>query len=114
MISKLEEVDLRNVWPTKQAFTGWLFEIIEVLGEQLSVKLSTIEKDEAAGPFYLDIMAKDKDGRPVFIENQLERIDNGHCIPLTRISPESYFRRHASQFRLESEINLRVGLSDSI
>jgi hypothetical protein len=78
MVSKLELVDLRDVWPSETSFTAWLFENIDILNEQLGIKLSALDKEKSVGPFFVDIMAEDQDGRPVIIENQLERTNHDH------------------------------------
>lgn len=38
MIGKMERVDLREVWKNEvKDFTSWLFENLEILGEELNI-----------------------------------------------------------------------------
>jgi len=79
MIGKLESVNLRKVWPKEDRhFTTWLFDNLDMLGERLGLELSPIETEEPVGPFSADILAKDRAGRSVIIENQLEKTDHDH------------------------------------
>lgn len=79
MVGKLEEVDLRNVWRNEaKDFTGWLFDNIDMLNDQIGATLSSVEREKSVGPFSVDILAEDQDGRLVIIENQLERTDHDH------------------------------------
>jgi hypothetical protein len=78
MVSKLAKVDLREVWTSEPNFTSWLYENIDILNEQLGIKLNALEKEKSVGPFFVDIMGEDQEGRPVIIENQLERTNHDH------------------------------------
>lgn len=79
MVGKLEPVDLREIWKHEALnFTSWLAENCDVLKDQLGLELTVIEKEKSVGPFNVDILAKDEGGRPVIIENQLERTDHDH------------------------------------
>lgn len=79
MIGKIEKVSLREVW-RKEAkdFTSWLFDNIEILGEELDIDLTAVEKEKKVGPFSADIIAEDGTGQKVLIENQLEKTDHDH------------------------------------
>ena len=78
-ISKLQRVPLREVWPHEALdFTHWLHENIEVLNEVIGLGLTSIEKEQSAGDFQVDILAEDESGNPVIIENQLEKSDHDH------------------------------------
>ena len=79
MVGKLDQVDLREVWVHEaKNFSTWLSENLEILSEQIGLELSFIELEKSAGTFSVDILAEDKDGRPVVIENQLEKTDHDH------------------------------------
>ncbi|MEA3351066.1 MAG: DUF4268 domain-containing protein [Chloroflexota bacterium] len=78
-IGKLQRVPLREVWPHEAMdFTRWLHENIEILNEATGVNLSSIEREQSAGDFHVDILAEDESGNPVIIENQLEKSDHDH------------------------------------
>ncbi len=79
MVGRMEKVPLREVW-RKEAkdFTSWLYENLEVLGEELDLDLTPDEKEKSVGSFSADITAEDGLGRKVLIENQLERTDHVH------------------------------------
>lgn len=79
MVGKIEKVALREVWKHEaKDFTTWLFENIEVLGEELDIELSAVEKEKSVGSFSADIVAEDESGSKVLIENQLEKTDHDH------------------------------------
>lgn len=80
MVGKLERVtDLREIWKREaKDFTSWLAENCDVLKDQLGIELAVIDTEKAVGPFSVDILAKDAEGRIVIIENQLERTDHDH------------------------------------
>jgi len=79
MIGKLEVVELREIWKHEAFdFTAWLFENCDILNEQIGLSITPIEKEKSVGPFNADILAEDTNGRPVIIENQIERTDHDH------------------------------------
>lgn len=59
-------------------FTTWLEENIDVLADAVGLQLSSVEREQPAGAFSVDLVAEDEDGRAVVIENQLERSDHDH------------------------------------
>jgi len=78
-IEKLKKVPLREVWRNEaRNFTSWLFENLEILGEELDMTLTAIEKEGKAGSFSVDIVAEDEMGQKIVIENQLERTNHDH------------------------------------
>ncbi|MYF26892.1 MAG: hypothetical protein F4211_06235 [Acidimicrobiia bacterium] len=78
-LSKIKKVALRKVWPQEASdFTPWLEEHLGELGEALGIELEASERESRVGSRSLDIMATDSNGRPVIIENQLERSDDDH------------------------------------
>jgi hypothetical protein len=79
VIAKLRRLPLRDVWRHEAIdFTRWLEENIEVLNEIVEIELTAAEREGRAGVFSVDLVAEDKSGRPVVIENQLERSDHDH------------------------------------
>lgn len=78
-IGKLQRVPLREVWPHEALdFTGWLHDNIDVLNEVSGLSLTSVEKEQSAGNFKVDLLAEDESGDPVVIENQLEQSDHDH------------------------------------
>ena len=79
MVGKMERVPLREVWKKEaKDFTSWLYENLEILGEELDLDLTPDEKEKTVGSFAADITAEDGSGRKVLIENQLEKTDHVH------------------------------------
>lgn len=78
-IGKMKKVSLRDVWKNEaKDFTSWLFENVEILGEELDMDLTPIEKEGKAGSFSVDIVAEDENGQKVVIENQLGKTNHEH------------------------------------
>ena len=81
-ISKLEEVDIRNLWENEERdFSKWLAkdENIEYMNEILGLNLVDIRREEHVGSFECDIYAKDETSDiNVIIENQLDKSDHDH------------------------------------
>jgi hypothetical protein len=79
MIGKMERVDLRKVWKDEaRDFTSWLFDNIDILGEELNINITPVEKEKNVGSFSADILAESGEGTPILIENQLEKTDHDH------------------------------------
>lgn len=79
MIGRIEKIPLAEVWKKEaRDFTPWLFENIEVLGEELDIGLKAMEREKSIGWFSADIVAEDESGRTVLVENQLERTNHDH------------------------------------
>ena len=79
MIGKMERVDLREVWKNEaRDFTSWLFDNIDILGDELNVSITPIEKEKRVGSFSADILAESEEGDPILIENQLQKTDHDH------------------------------------
>jgi RecB family endonuclease NucS len=79
MIGKMEKVDLREVWKNEaKDFTSWLFDNIDILGDELNISITPIEKEKNVGSFSADILAESEEGDPILIENQLEKTDHDH------------------------------------
>ena len=71
---------MRTVWSNEaQAFTPWLAEHLDVLGDALGITIELEEREWSVGAFSLDILARDQDsGEAVVIENQIEQSDHEH------------------------------------
>lgn len=81
-LGKLEEVDIRTVWPHEQYdFSKWLAmeENIRELGDALNLSLTDVETEKFVGNYRCDILCKDEiTGKMVLIENQLEPTNHDH------------------------------------
>jgi hypothetical protein len=78
-IAKIERVPLRDVWRHEaRNLTTWLEENIDVLDDVLDLNLTSVEREQAAGSFSVDLVAEDDSGSTVVIENQLERSNHDH------------------------------------
>lgn len=78
-IGKLKRVSLREIWKNEaKDFTQWLEENLDTLSEVLEFSLSAVEREKKTGSFSADLLAEDDEGRPVIIENQLEKTDHEH------------------------------------
>ena len=79
MIGRIQRVGLREVWSHEALdFTKWLEENVDVLVDATGLQLSGVEREQAVGAFSVDLIAEDEDGRPVVIENQLEKSNHDH------------------------------------
>jgi len=79
MIGRMKKVPLKEVWKHEaKDFTSWLEKNIEVLGEEIDVDLTAIEKEKDVGTFSTDLLAEDRSGQKVVIENQLKKTDHDH------------------------------------
>lgn len=79
----IQRVDVREKWPHEaRNFTPWLAEHLDLLGEELELKLEAVDQEVRVGPYFLDILAEGpgEDGGTVrvAIENQLEWSDLQH------------------------------------
>ena len=81
-LGKLQEVDIRTVWPHEQYdFSKWLAEEenIRELGDALNLSLTDVETEKFVGNYRCDILCKDElTGKMVLIENQLEPTNHDH------------------------------------
>ena len=81
-LSRLEPVELREIWPNEAAdFTPWLAEEenLALLGETLGMDLELEGQELNVGDFHADILCRNAvDDSRVIIENQLERTDHNH------------------------------------
>ncbi|HSK71647.1 MAG TPA: DUF4268 domain-containing protein [Pyrinomonadaceae bacterium] len=81
-LSRLEKVDLRNIWKHEALdFTNWLAEPdnLSLLGDEIGIDISLIQTEASVGKFSVDILAEEQEtGRKIIIENQLETTDHDH------------------------------------
>lgn len=81
-LSKLQEVDLRDVWGHEAIdFTNWLAqqENLDALSEEIGVDIKLIKTEANVGKFNVDILAEEEaSGRKIIIENQLEDTNHDH------------------------------------
>ena len=81
-LSRLEPVELRDIWPNEAAdFTPWLAEEenLNLLAETLGLELELEAQERDVGDFRADILCLNtEDNSRVLIENQLERTDHSH------------------------------------
>ncbi len=79
-IGSFTPVPIREIWPKEDAdFTPWLASHISRLGEALGIELREPAQTEVSvGPFKLDILAEDEEGRKVAIENQYGVTNHDH------------------------------------
>ncbi len=79
-LGRLAPVDVRTVWSSESAdFTPWLASNLQLLGDALGIdELELLQREVPVGPFFLDLLAKDAEGRTVAIENQLMPSEHGH------------------------------------
>src|SRR5438093_11324786 len=79
MVAKLQRVPLRKVWPDEAAdFTPWLQDNLDALNDAAGLDLSNPAREQTTENFRVDLIAKDAEGNPVVIENQLEASDHDH------------------------------------
>ncbi len=75
-LGRLEEVNIRELWPHEQYdFSNWLAkeENIELLNETVGLTLTDIDKEVYVGTYRCDLVAVDETtGIKVIIENQLD------------------------------------------
>lgn len=79
-LGELREVGLREAWDHEaHSFTPWLCDHLDRLGAKIGIELEFVSRETRVERFAADILARDaRTGRPVLIENQLERSDHRH------------------------------------
>ncbi len=79
LVTRLEIEPIRKAFPKEAAhFTTWLESHIEALAERVGMQLTVVQREKSVGDFNVDLLCEDDNGRPVIIENQLERTDHDH------------------------------------
>ena len=81
-IGKLKKADLRSIWPNEERdFSAWLAdpENLSLLGNEIGIDISLIEREAGVGKFSVDILAEEEGtGKKIIIENQLENTNHDH------------------------------------
>ncbi len=74
------QVPLHDRWRNEaQHFTPWLSKNLHLLGNALDMNLEFVQREAPAGPYSLDILARDtRTGAFVAIENQFGEADHSH------------------------------------
>ena len=78
-IGKIKRLHLRDIWKHEALdFTTWLEDNVDVINDALDLNLVSLDREQSAGKFSVDLVGEDASGRLVVIENQLERSDHDH------------------------------------
>ncbi len=78
-VARVKFEPIRDVFRDEaRHFTTWLEQNLEALADRLGITLSVVQREKAVGDFNVDLLCEDEDGRPVIIENQLERTNHEH------------------------------------
>lgn len=78
-IARIERVPLRSIWKHEALdFTTWLQENIDILNDELGLRLNPPEREKSTGNFSVDLVSEDELGNIVVIENQLNKSDHDH------------------------------------
>lgn len=79
MIGKLRRKPLKKVFTYEaKNFTPWLRDNLDVLNDVLDLGLCNAEREASAGDFSVDLVAEDRNGHSVVIENQFGKSDHDH------------------------------------
>ena len=78
-IGKIESVKIREVWNNEpKDFTPWLAKNLDVLTDTLGFNLTYLNKEDAVGPYRVDIVAEHDDSSIAIIENQYGKTNHPH------------------------------------
>ena len=78
-ISRLEILPVRQAFRNEaHDFTTWLESHVEALADRIGMRLSVVQREKEVGDFNVDLLCENEEGRPVIIENQLEKTDHDH------------------------------------
>src|SRR5262245_52895332 len=79
LVGRVKFEPIRDVFRDEaRHFTTWLEQNLEALADRLGLKLSVVQREKAVGDFNVDLLCEDEEGRPVIVENQLEKTDHDH------------------------------------
>ncbi len=93
-LGRIEPVGVRCIWDHEaHDFTPWLAQNLNLLGDELGLRLKLVGTEVSVGPYFLDILAREVDEDvKVAIENQLDEADFGHLGALLAYSTGSCAR----------------------
>lgn len=79
-IGKLEDIDIRKVWPTEdKQFTPWIAKNINLISEKIGVSLEDVSIESRVGSFSADLVCRESiTNNPVIIENQFGDSNHDH------------------------------------
>ena len=75
-LGKLEEVNSWDIWG--YGFTSWLADNLDLLGNELGLKVTFIDKGFGVGSYRLNILAEESKGGKVAIEDRIGWTDYSH------------------------------------
>lgn len=79
LVGRLDIEPIRKVFQREaNDFSKWLEAHVEALAERLGIELTVVQREKVVGDFNVDLLCEDGEGRPVIIENQLEKTDHDH------------------------------------
>ena len=79
LIGHLEVVPIREAFRHEALdFTTWLEHNIGAFSARIGLDLTVLEREKAVGPFNVDLLCEDSNGRLVIIENQFGKTDHDH------------------------------------
>jgi hypothetical protein len=79
LIGRTQFEPVRSVFRDEaRHFTTWLEQNLEVLAERLGIELNLVQREKTVGDFNVDLLCEDESGRPIIVENQLEKTDHDH------------------------------------
>lgn len=78
--SKLKRLPINGIWNNEaHAFTPWLAENLDAIGDALGLDLELVQREAAVGGYSLDLLAQDANtGENVVIENMFGATDHNH------------------------------------
>lgn len=79
-IGKLEDLDIRKVWPTEDKhFTPWIAENINLISDKIGVSLEDVSIESKVGSFSADLVCRESiTNNLVIIENQFGDSNHDH------------------------------------
>jgi hypothetical protein len=76
---RLHKVPAKSGWKNEGlGFTPWLAENLDLLGQELGLRLTFRSREYPVGKYYLDLLLEDTQERVVIVENQFGSTDHDH------------------------------------